>query len=152
MLKLDFNKPGKTKTVAYNQGVEDNPQESIEQVMRHAVQLGHYEVVCLFTEDGLPLAEVGAKDDIGRDLMAEVAVHLQKVRETICQLDYFVGLNEIVFETGTLQLLSPTDCVKDRLTAYYHWDDLQALEQAKMVAKNHKIDFEEIRRWSAVEK
>lgn len=58
---------------------------------------------------------------------------------------------EIIFETGTLQLLSPTDCVKDRLTAYYHWDDLQALEQAKMVAKNHKIDFEEIRRWSEVE-
>ena len=55
------------------------------------------------------------------------------------------------FETGTLSLLFPTDCVKDRLAAYYHWDDLQALEQAKLVARNHKINLEEIRRWSEVE-
>jgi hypothetical protein len=55
------------------------------------------------------------------------------------------------FETGTLRLLSATDCIKDRLAAYYHWDDLQALEQAKMVAAKHEIDLEEIRRWSKVE-
>ena len=58
-------------------------------------------------------------------------------------------INEIKFETGTLKLLSPTDCVKDRLAAYYHWDDAQALAQAKMVAKNHKIDLEEIRSTTA---
>ncbi len=58
---------------------------------------------------------------------------------------------EIQFETGRLSLLSPTDCVKDRLAAFYHWDDLQALEQAKMVAKNYQIDLEEIKRWSDVE-
>jgi hypothetical protein len=55
------------------------------------------------------------------------------------------------FETGTLRLLSATDCIKDRLAAYYHWDDLQALEQARMVAAKHEIDLEEIRRWSKVE-
>ena len=60
-------------------------------------------------------------------------------------------VNELTFETGTLSLLSPTDCVKDRLAAYYHWDDLQALEQAKLVARNHKINLEEIHRWSEVE-
>lgn len=59
--------------------------------------------------------------------------------------------NELTFETGILTLLSPTDCVKDRLAAYYYWDDLQALEQAKMVAKNHKINLEEILRWSDLE-
>lgn len=59
--------------------------------------------------------------------------------------------NELTFETGTLSLLSPTDCVKDRLAAYYHWDDLQTLEQAKMVANYHQIDLEEIRRWSDLE-
>lgn len=61
-------------------------------------------------------------------------------------------IEELTFETGTLFLLSPTDCVKDRLAAYYHWDDLQALEQAKLVAQNHHLSIEEIRRWSAVEK
>lgn len=61
-------------------------------------------------------------------------------------------IDEMTFDTGTLTLLSPTDCVKDRLAAYYHWDDLQALDQAKMVAKNYEIDLAEIRRWSEVEK
>ncbi len=50
--------------------------------------------------------------------------------------------------SGQLKLLSPTDCVKDRLSAYYHWKDLQSLEQALLVAKNQKIDLKELRRWS----
>ena len=61
-------------------------------------------------------------------------------------------IHEMMFETGQLSLLSPTDCVKDRLAAYYHWNDLQALEQAKMVAQNHQIDLKEIQRWSGVER
>jgi hypothetical protein len=52
---------------------------------------------------------------------------------------------------GSLRLLSPTDCVKDRLAAFYHWDDLQSLEQAAMVARRKKIDFKELKRWSKVE-
>lgn len=31
--------------------------------------------------------------------------------------------NIITFETGELRLLSPTDSVKDRLAAFYHWND-----------------------------
>lgn len=52
---------------------------------------------------------------------------------------------------GNLRLLSPTDCVKDRLAAFYHWDDRQSLEQALMVAHRKRVDFKEIRRWSKVE-
>ncbi|MBN1894566.1 hypothetical protein JW906_08725 [bacterium] len=55
------------------------------------------------------------------------------------------------FSTGELALLSPTDCIKDRLSAYFHWDDLQSLEQAVMVAMNNEIDLKEIGRWSKVE-
>ncbi len=51
-----------------------------------------------------------------------------------------------------LCLLSPTDCVKDRLSAYYYWDDRQALEQAILVAKDHRINLSEIRRWSIKER
>ena len=36
---------------------------------------------------------------------------------------------------GKLRLLSPTDCVKDRLAAFFHWNDRQALEQALLVAR-----------------
>jgi hypothetical protein len=49
---------------------------------------------------------------------------------------------------GSLRLLSPTDCVKDRLAAFFHWSDLQALEQALMVAENHSVDLKEIKRWA----
>src|SRR5918996_743699 len=53
--------------------------------------------------------------------------------------------------TGTLKIISPTDCVKDRLAAYYHWSDQQSLAQAILVAQQHKINVDEIRRWSLVE-
>lgn len=49
---------------------------------------------------------------------------------------------------GSLQLLTPTDCVKDRLSSFYHWNDEQALEQALLVANNHPVDLNDIRRWT----
>jgi hypothetical protein len=55
------------------------------------------------------------------------------------------------FSTGILRIISQTDCVKDRLAAFYFWDDKQALEQAKLVALNNQIDLKEIERWSLVE-
>lgn len=55
------------------------------------------------------------------------------------------------FPTGVLRLLSPTDCVKDRLSAWFHWNDRQALEQALLVARAQHIDAAEIRRWAKAE-
>lgn len=54
---------------------------------------------------------------------------------------------------GKLKLLTPSDCVKDRLAAYYHWNDYQSLEQALMVmkAQKSKIKLREIERWSKSE-
>ncbi|UCE71726.1 MAG: nucleotidyltransferase [Nitrospiraceae bacterium] len=49
---------------------------------------------------------------------------------------------------GELVLLTPTDSVKDRLAAFYHWNDVQALEQAVLVAKAQKVSVREIKRWS----
>jgi hypothetical protein len=50
-----------------------------------------------------------------------------------------------------LKLLSPTDCVKDRLAAYYHWNDRPSLVQAVMVSSAQSVDLEEIRKWSSRE-
>ncbi len=61
------------------------------------------------------------------------------------------NFNEIEVTTGILRLLTPTDCVKDRLAAYYFWDDKQSLEQAVHVAKSHNININEIKRWSIAE-
>ena len=60
-------------------------------------------------------------------------------------------VNEIVtlnFPTGELTILSPTDCVKDRLASYYHWGDQQSLEQAVLVSKDNRVNLEELERWS----
>ncbi len=61
------------------------------------------------------------------------------------------AIEEIPLSTGVLRVISPTDCIKDRLSAYFHWNDLQALEQASLVAGSNKIDLEEIQRWAAAE-
>lgn len=57
-------------------------------------------------------------------------------------------IDEIKLSTGTLRLISPTDCVKDRLASYFHFGDRQGLIQASMVAKQNEVDIEQIRRWS----
>ena len=58
--------------------------------------------------------------------------------------DKVTQINEIMMETGILRTLSPTDCVKDRLSHYFHWGDQQCLVQAKLVAANHLIDFNDV--------
>jgi hypothetical protein len=61
-------------------------------------------------------------------------------------------IHQLRFRTGTLRLLSPTDCVKDRLAAYYHWKDQQSLAQAVLVAQSNPVDLGEVERWSRKEK
>lgn len=60
-------------------------------------------------------------------------------------------VQEYEFQTGTLKILSPTDCVKDRLAAFSHWNDRQSLEQAIMVVQDQQIDLDEVERWSEAE-
>ena len=59
-----------------------------------------------------------------------------------------IDINEIELETGTLRLISPTDCVKDRLAWFFHDGDRQCLAQAVLVAHEQQIDIGEIREWS----
>ncbi len=60
-------------------------------------------------------------------------------------------ISEFELATGTLRVVSPTDCIKDRLCAFYFWNDQQGLAQAVLVAKSQKVDFKEIKRWSKME-
>jgi hypothetical protein len=52
---------------------------------------------------------------------------------------------------GTLRLLSPTDCVKDRLANFYYFKDRQCYEQALMVAKAQPINLKALKKWHANE-
>ena len=60
-------------------------------------------------------------------------------------------VSEFELATGTLRVVSPTDCVKDRLCAFYFWNDQQGLAQAVLVAESQKVDLKEIKRWSKAE-
>ncbi|KAF0146265.1 MAG: hypothetical protein FD156_292 [Nitrospirae bacterium] len=62
-----------------------------------------------------------------------------------------VETNVLKTRLGDIILLTPTDSVKDRLAAYYHWTDPQALEQALLIARSQKINLQEVKRWSEKE-
>lgn len=60
-------------------------------------------------------------------------------------------VEELTFATGKLRLISATDSVKDRLSAYFHWHDRHPLQQARLIAERQHIDVKELKRWSAKE-
>lgn len=60
-------------------------------------------------------------------------------------------ISDFELSTGTLRVISATDCVKDRLCAYYFWNDQQGLAQAVLVTKSQKVNLKEVKRWSIAE-
>ena len=52
---------------------------------------------------------------------------------------------------GPISVLSPTDSVKDRPAAFFHWSDRQSLEQAQMITRLHPVNLDNIRQWAAQE-
>lgn len=57
---------------------------------------------------------------------------------------------QIVEDELQLNILSPTDCVRDRLCHFYWYNDRSALRAAVAVtrAQRRKVDLETIREWS----
>lgn len=49
---------------------------------------------------------------------------------------------------GRIRMLSPTDCVKDRLAKFYAWNDPQSLYQALLVVAAQPVNLREVERWS----
>ena len=50
-----------------------------------------------------------------------------------------------------LNVISPTDCVKDRMAAAIHWKDFDSIRQASEVAKRHPVDLDAVRKWCEAE-
>lgn len=48
---------------------------------------------------------------------------------------------------GSLRIITPTQSVIDRLSAYVHWSDGQCLDQAVMIIKSHTVDWRAIESW-----
>ena len=56
--------------------------------------------------------------------------------------------SQLETESGVIQILTPTQCVMDRLAAFYHWTDPQSFEQAVSVAKSQDVDLAAVEKWS----
>lgn len=54
-------------------------------------------------------------------------------------------------KVGTLTLLTPTDCVKDRLCGYVFHNDKKCFDHALAVAHKNSIDKDELRNWTLKE-
>lgn len=54
---------------------------------------------------------------------------------------------EVECEGVKIKIISPTDCVKDRLASYIHFKARECLDQAVLVGKEHPVKLEAIKKW-----
>ncbi len=102
---------------------------------------------------GVALAEIGFVSTGGRHFdhpdckyYAEFVAPPVSIGEEVIK-----KLKRLETPYGFLNLLSPTDCVKDRLAAFVHWKDTQALEQAVLVALGNRIGMTKVKVWAIKE-
>jgi hypothetical protein len=55
--------------------------------------------------------------------------------------------DEVKVKGTIIKILSPTDCVKDRLASYIHFKAKEGLDQAILVAKNQDVNLTSIKKW-----
>lgn len=48
-------------------------------------------------------------------------------------------------------MFSPTQCVMDRLAAWFHWNDRRSLIHALWVCEKHPVSLDKIKRWASKE-
>lgn len=55
--------------------------------------------------------------------------------------------DEVEVAGTVIKILSPTDCVKDRLASYIYFKAAEGLDQAVLVAKNQEVNLTSIKKW-----
>lgn len=53
---------------------------------------------------------------------------------------------------GPLRVITPTLSVKDRLAAYWHWNDKQSWDQAVMIVRSGLVSYDELLKFAEQEK
>ena len=66
--------------------------------------------------------------------------------------DYSIKPDEQTVDGKILKILSPTDCVKDRLATYMYFKDRDGLDQAILVSFKHPVNLSSIEKWCRGEK
>lgn len=65
--------------------------------------------------------------------------------------EYVRDFGSLETRFGQIRLMRPIDSVMDRLSAYYHWNDRQGLEQAINTCIEQSINLSEVEQWSRSE-
>lgn len=61
--------------------------------------------------------------------------------------DYSIRPDEHKVDGNVIKILSPTDCVKDRLATYIYFKDRDGMDQAVLIGRKHPIDFNSVESW-----
>jgi hypothetical protein len=100
------------------------------------------------------------------EAMAAIGFHRQTDHYTHADTSFFVefprgplaigrdaSIRPAVLKLGRVRMpaLSATDSCRDRLAAFYFWDDLSSLKAAVAIARRQRINLAAIRRWSDAE-
>lgn len=109
----------------------------------------------IFTK-GLPEAmqEIGFKKKGGRHYVHPSCKHLSiEFPSGFLEIgeDNKIVPFQVAVEGVKIKILSPTDCVKDRLASYIHFKARECLDQAVLVAQKHPVKHTEVEKWCAKE-
>lgn len=55
---------------------------------------------------------------------------------------------KIKIRNTVITMYSPTQCVMDRLAAWFHWNDRRSLIHALWVCEKHPVNLDKIKRWA----
>jgi len=58
---------------------------------------------------------------------------------------------QLKVKNTTVAMYSPTQCVMDRLAAWFHWNDRRSLIHALWVCEKHPINLDKVKRWAVKE-
>ena len=108
-------------------------------------------IVTNFFKDGLPtvMASLGFRKK-GRHFFHPLCQHLF-VEFPAGPLgigdDVSIQPDKVLCEGVEIKILSPSDCIKDRLASYLFFQDQEGLSQAVLVAQHQAFDHEAVRAW-----
>lgn len=78
--------------------MKKSPQELIEKFMRDVIGQGNYEMAYLFSEEGLPMAEVKGEAFIPEDRLIEISMLIQEMLKMADVMGGIDQLNEVIIE------------------------------------------------------
>jgi hypothetical protein len=65
--------------------------------------------------------------------------------------DTRISPDEMRVDGTVIKIFSPTDCIRDRLASTIHFNAMECLDQAILVAKNQPFNDSRIKKWCASE-